>query len=1070
MKDTLKVILVSVAAVSTPSIFAGGDLVQHIRTDTARRGNLVACVDCPDIGLPVSLAGDGKRLVQCLYSDAQTMQGHQKLLKAHPAYGRLSVRRLIDGQLPYINNLVNGLVVYATENGPSTDEMLRVLAPFGTAYVVFPSDEKAKAFEASLKQESAVGIERPFSSCVQFSKPYPKDRDEWTHWMHAADNNPVAQDTVVDVPRNLQWVQSPTWMTSHNLNPGVSAMVTSGGRLFSIMNEAPPGIGTLQGQWTLTARDAFNGLVLWKQPIKEWGWKQWSEQEETIMMRFVTPFQVMRRLVAVGDRVFVTPGFSSPVQMLDAATGKELRTFQGTEKTFEILYDNGTLLLAVNHAIGADTLLPDVSVLAVNPDTGATLWRTDGFRGASWRLNSRAYKLANAFMTAGSGRVYLIDRDDVVCLDRKDGREMWRTPRPEKEQQWTDADVQTLGRRGERSVNLPVLRADQYLPNNCTLVYSDGVVLLSELKDEPATFKTFTSKAAHVVAMDAASGDILWRFEGVTFAHCTPPDLFVNEGLVWALDGRSKSYVGLDLMSGKKQKAHDVKDVFWERGHHKCFRNKATARMIFSARIKVETIGFADGAVSKHGWIKGYCDYGLMPANGMVYFPPHNCSCNNEALLKGFRALTAESHPVPNAVASLQPGPAYGRLKAETPNMERDSDWPMYRHDPARTGTGAASISARPTKAWETSLGGRLSQAIAVGERVYVASKDSHTVYCLSRKTGDVAWRFMASGRIDSSPTYSSGRIVVGSRDGHVYCLEAKTGARIWTFRAAPNDVQLLARDQLESNWPVHGSVVVSEAKVYALAGRSPHLNGGMYLYALDLPTGNVLQQARMLPDLESDEEIENSVKSDLIVAVGDKMHIRGAQFDADDIKEISYKGVDARFRATGSFLDDNWFNTSVWQSGSIQAQSLAHTRTDVYGVLAHSQFGQSAGHDVFRPAGKGYRLFRRSLSQPDKLKRRRTEERPKDIWSVQIPLRAQSLLVSGDRLYLAGARDQVEQADPWGHIEGRLGGLLVVHDTTDGRKLSEQAISSAPVFDGLSACGDNLFLVDVDGRVICYR
>ena len=1022
--------------------------------------------------MPRAQATDGNRLVQCLYSDAQAVRRHRELLKADPVYGRLSVRELIDGQLPYVSNLVNSLVVYASENMPAVDEMLRVLAPFGRARVVFPSAKEAEAFNVSLKQKPVVRIDRPLPTCVQFSKPYPKDRDEWTHWLHAPDNNPVARDTVVDVPRNLQWVQSPTWMSSHNLNPGVSAMVTARGRLFSIMNEAPPGIGALAGQWTLTARDAFNGLVLWKQPIKDWGWEHWSQQEESVLMRFINPFQVMRRLVAVGDRVFVTPGFHSPVRVLDAATGKQLRTFKGTEKTFEILCDNGTLLLAVNHAIDTESIFADISILALNPDTGATLWRTNGFRGASWRF-TRHYKLANAFLTAGSGKVYLIDRNDVVCLNRKDGRVAWRSPRPEKTQRWTDTDVETLGKGGSRSANLPVLRTDQYLPNNCVLLHSDGVVLLSELKDEKATFNTRKAKAVHVVAMDAATGKVLWRFEGVTFAHFTPPDVFVNESLVWVLDGASKSYVGLDLKSGEKRKSFDVESIFWKAmgGHHKCFRNKATSRMIISAANKLETMSFRDGALSLHGWIKGFCGYGVMPANGMIYFPPHNCSCNRSILLTGFRALTAESHPKTNAGAQLQPGPAYGKMQAGTWSAPRESDWPMYRHDPARTGAGAASIPASPKEKWAVELGGRLTQAIAVKDRVYLAGKDTHSVYCLSRETGDVIWRFTAGGRIDSAPTYGMGRIVVGSRDGHVYCLQAETGERIWTFRAAPHDVQLVAHDQLESNWPVHGSLIAREGKVYALAGRSPHLNEGMYLYALDLQTGKALQQTRMLPDLESPLEKDNAVLPDLIVAVGEKMRIRTAQFDAKDIAKISY-GSGADHHIGGSFLDDSWFNANVWQAGGVQAQSLVRTQTDVYGAGAHKVFGQSVRHDVFRPATQGYRLFRRSLSEPSQpaAKRRGKGQTAKDIWSVQIPLRAQSLLVSGDRLYAAGVKDQVDPADPWGHIEGRFGGVLAVYDTATGRKLSEQPIRSAPVFDGLSACGDSLFLVTADGKVICYR
>jgi hypothetical protein len=46
---------------------------------------------------------------------------------------------------------------------------------------------------------------------------------------------------------------------------------------------------------------------------------------------------VTRRLVAVGDKVFVTLGLDAPLTILDAATGRTLRTCDGTANTEEIV-------------------------------------------------------------------------------------------------------------------------------------------------------------------------------------------------------------------------------------------------------------------------------------------------------------------------------------------------------------------------------------------------------------------------------------------------------------------------------------------------------------------------------------------------------------------------------------------------------------------------------------------------------------------------------------------------------------------------------------------------------------
>ena len=69
-------------------------------------------------------------------------------------------------------------------------------------------------------------------------------------------------------------------------------------------------------RWVLIARDAFNGLVLWKQSIDEWGWQHWSAIQFDGTMRFKGPDQLYRRLVAAGDRVYVTLGFNAPLTAL----------------------------------------------------------------------------------------------------------------------------------------------------------------------------------------------------------------------------------------------------------------------------------------------------------------------------------------------------------------------------------------------------------------------------------------------------------------------------------------------------------------------------------------------------------------------------------------------------------------------------------------------------------------------------------------------------------------------------------------------------------------------------------
>ena len=77
-----------------------------------------------------------------------------------------------------------------------------------------------------------------------------------------------------------------------------------------------------------------------------------------------------------------------------------------------------------------------------------------------------------------------------------------------------------------------------------------------------------------------------------------------------------------------------------------------------------------------HHWVRGACLYGIMPANGLIYNPPHPCACYLDAKLFGFNALAPDTphwkptRDVPDA-GRLEKGPAFeisriSNLKSKT--------------------------------------------------------------------------------------------------------------------------------------------------------------------------------------------------------------------------------------------------------------------------------------------------------------------------------------------------------------------------------------------------------------------
>ncbi len=139
----------------------------------------------------------------------------------------------------------------------------------------------------------------------------------------------------------------------------------------------------------------------------------------------------------------------------------------------------------------------------------------------------------------------------------------------------------------------------------------------------------------------------------------------------------------------------------------------------------------------------------------------------------------------------------------------------MYRHNGQRSGSTKTAVPTELSRQWEVELACQPSQPVIVGDRLWVAEKDAHRIRCLNATNGQDVWSFTAGGRIDSAPTVHDGLVLFGCRNGSVYCLRATDGALVWRFRAAPDQRRVVSYGQLESVWPVQGSVLVLESPLY---------------------------------------------------------------------------------------------------------------------------------------------------------------------------------------------------------------------------------------------------------------
>jgi len=248
-------------------------------------GGLIVHLGCGDGRLTAALGAGEACLVHGLDSDAANVAKARAYLRGKGLYGRVSVDRFDGRRLPYIDNLVN-LVVADELGGVPRAEVLRVLVPGGVAQ---------------------VGGKKTV-------KPHPAGTDEWTHYLHDASGNAVAHDDVVGPPRRVQWIAAPRHTRGHEHIPSLNALVSAAGRIFYVADEGTIAFVRQPARWHLAARDAYNGLLLWKRPFDPWF--------PHIVNWGATPGHLQRRLVAVGDRLYVTLGLHAPLSVRDARTGE----------------------------------------------------------------------------------------------------------------------------------------------------------------------------------------------------------------------------------------------------------------------------------------------------------------------------------------------------------------------------------------------------------------------------------------------------------------------------------------------------------------------------------------------------------------------------------------------------------------------------------------------------------------------------------------------------------------------------------------------------------------------------
>jgi outer membrane protein assembly factor BamB len=288
---------------------------------------------------------------------------------------------------------------------------------------------------------------------------------------------------------------------------------------------------------------------------------------------------------------------------------------------------------------------------------------------------------------------------------------------------------------------------------------ADGNVFIA------GSFASVFFRGANIYCLDAATGEIRWRFKTAQQVFSSPS---VVEGRVYCgeglhSDGNSSLYC-LDATSGTRLWSFPTKS------HVESSPAVADGKVYFGAGD--DGLYCVETTSGTQVWHHENVHVDVPPAvdKGRVYFGTgygeSGMHCLDRQTGRPIWSVKT-SHGAWGTPTVVGKGLYYaignGNFVESAPEGQR-------------FGRVICCDAATGNERWHIDLPDAvLSSIAAVGDRIYFGCRDSH-VYCRERQTGNEVWKYKTGGPVVSSPVVASGRVYIGSDDGCLYALNATTG------------------------------------------------------------------------------------------------------------------------------------------------------------------------------------------------------------------------------------------------------------------------------------------------------
>lgn len=1107
--------ILGIAVAWTADVEADDAATRNAVSNATLTGGLAVFVGSSDGAEEIELAHTGRWLVLSIAPDEASSRRIRDAVEEAKLSGLVTVAVWQTApRLPLGDHMAN-LVVADLDSLPadslpvalSEDEVRRVLAP--------------------VRGRALIGTGSRWRS---LEKPMPTGMDEWTHFFHGPDGNAVSRDTAIGVPNALRFIAGPRLQDSNGAN---------GYRLSD-------GIAVSEWNYTQSAdkdrrrlvvegRDAHSGVLLWQkiEPVYRGApssvktkpmiladgrlLRMVDDGEESARIGHFDPgsgelvrvYQSSRDLRDGPYKWSAQPQFNYHDGLVVQAAGRELRCFDArTDElrwSYEAAEDRGDLY---------------------RPIIAADLGRVIVLEGPSPEDAQRRGKWKGLF----GGRYPAPVVDHIVAVDLKTGNELWRVERdPRLEQLHGENHYPRHGN--------PAWQANARKIVYHVAAYKDGRLFLLFACDANG------GGPSMVLCHDARSGKQLWYT--VTMPDYDPEAKKIAGGEMFDMflldDGTIFTYghqwARIDQATGKLLAFGSTG------GNARCDTGTCTANLVTAGFGNYFDISGPEPKWTRRDIARGQCGGRSTPAYGMTYHHGSGCGCF--FMIRGNMALRREEEPqeLPDE-ERLTRGPAATSLASAAAK----GDWPVYLATGDRRAWTGAKGPARLKPLWKTQVGkpltpdvegvrrdwlhsglynGPTTSPIVADGLVIVADRDGRRVVALDEQTGRQRWSYSTDGRVFNPPTFCRGRIVFGTRGGQVHCLDVKTGEPAWTFLAAPTQRFILAYGQVESAWPLHGSLPVVGDTVIASAGYHGEVDGGVWVWGLDLATGEARWKRRLF---RPERPWKSFTGEALKQRIADDTHPlaepnkSNGQYHVTRVRNVDLPSCSQHFVRTARVILDPTSGETADFSGPDNQEGFAHWTPIVYGErfpfldmefearggphssggwtmrLAGLTIGDHRGgrmrivHDgaravIAKPGGerdeqdhyiRGTHLW---WIDPPRLPSGAVDERLKRLRLSDVKPRAflpgmdelDSLVVAGSTAYLSA---EGRKPIPWGNgtrmitrdVKGEpIPGRILAVALPDGKPLGSLEIDSAVVNNGLAVAGGRLYASCEDGTVRCF-